>query len=109
MNTLNGTVARRYAIYGRAAGITILVCAGALWAVPLPGMKQLPTKPVPLAPPPAADASPASPAAAKVDAEVVDATATRLDLAVVHADLPKTVAEAPKIADPPPAGPEWAY
>ena len=110
MTTLNGTRARRYSTYGRAAGIGILVCAGALWAVPLPGMNELPAKPLPPAPPPAPEASPSAGAAAKIDADIIDGTAARLDLAWAHVEKPATVeTKAPEEVHEEPAGPEWTY
>ncbi len=108
--TMSGVQARRYANYGRAAGIVILACALGLWAAPLPGMKELPVKPAVPEPAQAAQQPAAPTTIAKIDADAVDAMSTRLDMAVVHADKPKTTVETKvetPVADP--TVPEWTF
>ena len=104
---ITGMQARRYAIYGRTAGVVLLVAAGALWALDIPGINRDVPKPAPPAQQPGEQPKPQA-AAAAVDAEDVSAMATRIGLAAsVQAKVEK-VPEGP-VAEPKAPTPDWAY
>src|ERR1700752_79748 len=86
--SMTGAKARRMATYGRMAGVALLVAATGLWALEIPGMKELPATP----PAPQANEQPKPETQVKVaavDPEIVVATAERLDIGRVKAEVPE--------------------
>src|SRR5678815_4809330 len=108
-NTISGGNAKKYANYARMGGVVLLVAAGGLWALDLPGMQKLPEKPAPA--PTQADAPKpdSSKASARIDQEQVSDAADRLEVAWMKQPKPEVKTEDPPDPDPIPSGPEWTY
>lgn len=108
-NTISGGNAKKYANYARMGGVVLLVAAGGLWALELPGMQTLPEKPAPAPAPAEATKPEAARQAMKVEPEQVSDAAERLEIAWVKAEKKPEPIEIEEKPDPTPAGPEWTY